>query len=82
MYRAPPGVLPAFPGAKRVRPKTPIGKAGLRARWKDEEGSIYEWDYQHGTVERYDHLGRHEGEFHPDTGLCLKEADPTRRVEP
>jgi hypothetical protein len=29
----------------------------MRARWKDEDGAIYEWDYAHGTVERYDSRG-------------------------
>ena len=28
----------------------------------------YEWDSQHGTVEKYDKKGRHLGEFDPDTG--------------
>ncbi len=27
---------------------------GLRRRWRDPDGVIYEWDYQHGTVEVYD----------------------------
>jgi hypothetical protein len=43
---------------------------------------IYEWDYQHGTVERYDRLGRHLGEFDPGTGVLISDADPARRVEP
>jgi hypothetical protein len=52
----------------RVRPKTPVkGGGGLRKRWKDAEGNIYEWDSQHGRLEKYDKRGRHLGEFDPDT---------------
>jgi Cytotoxic len=43
---------------------------------------IYEWDYLHGTVEMYDGLGRHLGEYDPVTGARIADADPTRRVEP
>jgi filamentous hemagglutinin len=35
-----------------------------------------------GTVEAYDARGRHIGEFDPINGRQLKEADPSRRVEP
>ncbi|MCG8164808.1 S-type pyocin domain-containing protein [Brenneria goodwinii] len=76
--------LPAFPDAKRAPRKTPIqGSSGqLRARWKDSEGRIYEWDSQHGTVEIYDRSGRrHIGEFDPITGKQTKPADPSRKVE-
>ena len=51
-------------------------------RWKDKKGRIYEWDYQHGTIELYDKLGKHLGEFNHITGEQLKPADPKRRVEP
>jgi Cytotoxic len=82
-YISPPSVLNAFPEAQQVRPKTFIrGTGKLRKRWKDKENNIYEWDYQHGSVEKYDRGGRHLGEFHPETGLLLKPADPNRRVEP
>ncbi|MGZ6669781.1 MAG: colicin E3/pyocin S6 family cytotoxin [Solirubrobacteraceae bacterium] len=73
--------LPGFPDARRVKPKTPK-MHGKRARWKDSRGRIYEWDYQHGAVEVYDSLGRHLGQFDPDTGDQQKPADPSRRVEP
>lgn len=75
--------LPAFPDAKKAPRKTVIqGGGGLRARWKDSKGKIYEWDSQHGTVEVYDKSGRrHLGEFDPATGKQTKPADPTRRVE-
>jgi hypothetical protein len=75
--------LPAFPKAQKVRPKTPVQGGGkLRARWQDPEGTIYEWDYQHGTVEAYNPRGKHLGEFDPKTGAQLKPADATRSVEP
>jgi len=75
--------LPAFPDAKRAPRKTAIqGGGGLRVRWKDSKGKIYEWDSQHGTVEVYDKSGRnHLGEFNPETGFQTKPADSSRRVE-
>ena len=50
----PPRQLPGFPDFLRVRPKTPIvgGGGKLRARWKDNGGTILEWNYQHGTIEK------------------------------
>jgi Cytotoxic len=49
-----PKELEAFPDAERAKPKTPVqGGGGLRQRWKDSDGNIYEWDRQHGTVEKY-----------------------------
>ncbi|MDU6410076.1 MAG: colicin E3/pyocin S6 family cytotoxin, partial [Yersiniaceae bacterium] len=85
-YYAPPQTkppLPAFPDAKRAPRKTAIqGGGGLRARWKDTQGKIYEWDSQHGTVEIYDKSGRrHLGEFDPVSGKQTKPANPTRKVE-
>lgn len=79
----PPAALPAFPGAARDRPKTPVqGGGGLRTRWTGPDGRIYEWDGQHGKVEVYDRRGRHRGEFDPDTGAQTKPAKPGRKVEP
>jgi hypothetical protein len=78
----PPRSLKAFPNAQRAKPKTPRPGGGLRARWKDDDGVIYEWDYQHGRAEKYDRMGRHLGEVDPETGDQVKEADPTRKVEP
>ncbi len=79
----PPKELTAFPTLKPVKPKTPVqGGSGLRKRWKDEVGNIYEWDSQHGTVEKYNKRGKHLGEFNPDTGELLKSADKTRSIEP
>lgn len=77
-----PKDLRAFPEAKRARPKTTVRGRGLRRRWKDAKGRIYEWDYRHGTVEVYDSHGNHLGEFDPDTGKQLRDADPARRVDP
>jgi hypothetical protein len=51
-------------------------------RWRYADGTIYEWDYQHGAVEVYDAQGRHSGEIDPDTGEPLSGPDHTRRVEP
>ena len=75
-YVPPPQNLPGFPTARRADPK------GRRKRWTDDDGNIFEWDYQHGAVEMYDKRGRHLGEFDHSTGAPLKEADPTRRIEP
>jgi RHS repeat-associated protein len=80
-YIPPPRGLDAFPDARRVPPKTGF-PGGLRARWKDSDGKIYEWDYQHGRVERYDRRGRHEGDFDPESGKATGPPDSTRRVEP
>ena len=79
----PPKVLPGFPGAQRVKPKTSIGGgAGKRARWRNPDGTICEWDYQHGRVEKYDKRGKHLGEFDPLTGKQTKGPDPDRSIEP
>ncbi|MGD9617570.1 MAG: colicin E3/pyocin S6 family cytotoxin [Alphaproteobacteria bacterium] len=75
-YIPAPEALPGFPHARRTDPK------GQRRRWIDESGRIFEWDYQHGTVELYDRRGRHIGEFDPVTGRRLKPRDQTRWIEP
>ncbi len=81
-YVPAPDDLPVFPEAKVVKRKTPRqGGAGLRKRWKDKD-YIYEWDGQHGKVEKYKASGKkHLGEFDPITGKQTKPADPTRSVE-
>ncbi|MGH8328882.1 MAG: colicin E3/pyocin S6 family cytotoxin [Pseudomonas fluorescens] len=82
-YHPKPAFLPAFPDAKWATPKTPIkGGGGLRPRWKDRSGTIYEWDFQHGAVEKYNKRGKHLGEYNHETGTQNKPADPTRKVEP
>lgn len=80
-YVPAPLLLRAFP-AHRVRTKTPRLGGGLRQRWKDQSGSICEWDYQHGRVEVDDRRGRHIGEYDPETGAQTKPANPDYQVEP
>ncbi|PMW70688.1 S-type Pyocin, partial [Pseudomonas sp. FW306-1C-G01A] len=58
------------------------GGGGKRARWKDPEGKIYEWDSESKAVEKYTKRGKHLGEFNHVTGEKTKDADPTRWVEP
>ena len=82
-YHPKPQTLPAYPDARWATPKTPIkGGGGLRPRWKDRDGVIYEWDFQHGAIEKYTKRGKHLGEFNHETGEQTKPADPTRRIEP
>lgn len=82
-HPTPTGVLPAFPDLVRGRSKTAVqGGGGLRPRWVDRAGNIYEWDRQHGTLEKYNKRGKHLGEFNHITGQQTKSADKTRRVEP
>lgn len=78
----PPRIPPAFKDELRlVRPKTPFG-GGLRRRWRDSQGRVYEWDYQHGAVEMYDAQGRHLGQFDAETGEKRKDPDSRRTIEP
>jgi hypothetical protein len=82
-HPTPKGVLPAFPDLVRGRSKTPVqGGGGLRPRWHDRSGNIYEWDRQHGAIEKYNKRGKHLGEFNHITGKQTKKADKTREVEP
>ncbi|KAA5837265.1 colicin E3/pyocin S6 family cytotoxin [Saccharopolyspora hirsuta] len=86
-YHPPPKgrSLPGFPDTQRVTPKTPVqGGGGLRPRWKDRKGNIYEWDYQHGEVEVYNKRGKHQGAFDPETGQPIEGKGPVpgREVEP
>ena len=82
-YHPPPKGLSAFPDAKITTRKTPLkGGSGLRKRWKTKDGTIFEWDSQHGAVEKYNKRGKHLGEFNPETGEQTKNADSTREVEP
>lgn len=82
-YIPAPKELAGFPCLKRGRPKTrAAGGGGLRKRWVDNEGAIYEWDGRHGTVEKYSRTGKHLGEFDPSSGEQLKPPDPARTVEP
>lgn len=82
-YHPPPKELAAFPNAKVAPRKTSVkGGGGLRKRWKTQTGEIFEWDSQHGTVEKYNKRGKHLGEFDAETGTQTKSADSTREVEP
>lgn len=82
-YFPAPKDIPGIDGLVPVRRKTAVRGGGMRRkRWKDAGGNIYEWDYQHGTVEKYDSRGRHQGEFDPNSGEQTKPRDPNRRVEP
>jgi len=82
-YVPPPAndALPAFPLARRSKGKTGFS-GGIRRRWKDVDGTILEWDYQHGRVEKYDGRGNHLGEFDPATGHQVGSPQPGRTVEP
>jgi hypothetical protein len=82
-YKPPPKTLPGFPKAAGVRPKTSVDSIGnkKRKRWAEPDGTIYEWDYLHGTVEKYDKQGRHQGEFHPD-GRKAQGPIRNRRIRP
>ena len=83
-YKTPPKELPGVPDAKPSKPKTPKqgGNSGKRKRWKDSDGNIYEWDYQHGDVEKYDKRGKHKGSIDPNTGEQTKPPVKGRTVEP
>ncbi|UVM62372.1 colicin E3/pyocin S6 family cytotoxin [Pseudomonas sp. B21-010] len=81
-YHPKPAFLPAFPTAKWAPSKTRMKGGGLRPRWKDKEKFIYEWDFQHGAVEKYNKRGKHLGEFDHITGAQTKPANPTRWIEP
>ncbi|MEE6040078.1 colicin E3/pyocin S6 family cytotoxin, partial [Avibacterium paragallinarum] len=75
--------ITGFKDLINAKMKTPVQGGGKRReRWKDREGNIYEWDSQHGTMEKYNKRGKHLGEFDFKTGKQIKSADPTRRIEP
>lgn len=81
-YHPAPKLFEAFPDLQRAKPKTPIqGGGGLRKRWTDKKGNIYEWDSQHGTLEKYSRKGKHIGEFDPKTGRQTKQADLSRDIK-
>ena len=74
-YVTPPKVLPAFPNARRMSPQAPR----QRKWWRDPDGTTYEWDYQHGAVEKYSKNGKHLGEYDANTGAQTKPPDPGRK---
>ncbi|MHC8337473.1 colicin E3/pyocin S6 family cytotoxin [Pseudomonas sp. HLT2-19-2] len=77
-----PGASARVSGCDQLVPCRPKKGGGLRDRWKDEDGTIYEWDSQHGALEKYNKRGKHLGEFNPDTGAQTRPANKTRAVEP
>ena len=82
-YIPAPDELPGIPDAFKQKRKTPVlGGSLLRKRWKDKDGNIYEWDYLHGELEKYDKHGKHLGSVDPKTGEQLKPAEKGRKVEP
>jgi len=81
-YHPKPKLLAAFPKARWARSKTLMKGGGKRPRWKEPDGTIYEWDSQHGAVEKYTKHGIHLGEFDHLTGKQRKPAKPGRTVEP
>ena len=42
--------------------------AGMRQRWKEDDGTIFEWGYQHGHIEMYDWRGKHVSGFDAGSG--------------
>ncbi|NOI81671.1 filamentous hemagglutinin N-terminal domain-containing protein [Vibrio tubiashii] len=82
-YIPAPKNINGISGLTIAKSKTSVQGGGkLRRRWKDSKGNIYEWDYQHGEVEKYNKRGKHLGQFNPETGEQTKPADKTRKVEP
>jgi hypothetical protein len=81
-YRIAPTETPGIPGLKVGKRKTPVqGGGGLRKRWTDVDGNIYEWDSRHGALEKYNSNGGHLGEFDPATGNQTKPADASRNIK-
>ncbi|MDU8925686.1 colicin E3/pyocin S6 family cytotoxin, partial [Pasteurellaceae bacterium LIM206] len=75
--------ITGFKDLIKVKDKTPVQGGGkLRPRWKDHDGNIFEWDSQHGTLEKYNKRGVHLGEFDYKSGIQTKPANPNRRVKP
>ncbi|MFE0028135.1 colicin E3/pyocin S6 family cytotoxin [Amycolatopsis sp. NPDC059021] len=83
-YIPPPkGPPPGVKGATIADRKTSVqGGGGLRKRWKDDKGNIYEWDSRHGEWEMYNKRGKHQGVLDSNTGEQIKGPDPSRSVEP
>ncbi|WP_253918879.1 colicin E3/pyocin S6 family cytotoxin [Vibrio sp. Vb339] len=82
-YIPAPKNINGISGLTIAKSKTSVQGGGkLRRRWKDSKGNIYEWDYQHGEVEKSNKRGKHLGQFNPETGEQTKPADKTRKVEP
>ncbi len=76
----PPRSLPGFPNAVLTKPKAEAGKKP-RPRWKEKDGTFYEFDRRHGTVEKYDPRGKHQAEFTID-GNPTKPPNPDYKAIP
>ncbi len=76
-----PAHLPSPRTPSRRPTQTRAIRPGRRKRWVDDEGNIYEWDYQHGAVEKYSKKGKHLGEYDAETGTQNKPGDSTRKPE-
>ncbi|WP_412548802.1 colicin E3/pyocin S6 family cytotoxin [Rhizobium leguminosarum] len=75
-YFPPPKTAEGIPGIPDLQKGKPVGG---RARWYDSKGNIYEWDYQHGKIEKFDKSGKkHLGEYDPVTGAQTKPPKPGR----
>ena len=72
--------LNGFPSTFLVKPKTAFA-GGKRRRWKDIDGMIYEWDYLHGQIEKYNSRSRNLGDFHWPSGRQIGGAHLARGLE-
>lgn len=58
------------------------GVRGGRKVWRDAvEDLFYTWDGLHGEIEVFNRRGRHLGAADPVSGVMIKEADRTRRLD-
>ena len=78
-FVAPPN-LPGFPNATLDKPKATRGHKP-RTRWREKDGTFYEFDRRHGTIEKYDKRGNHQGEFTVD-GRQTKPPNPNYKAIP
>jgi len=69
-----PDFLPAFPNAVRVRPREG------RIRWRDRDGSLFEWESRDGALQAFGAHGWHLGEYDHVHGGNLKLAEAGRRT--
>lgn len=54
-YFPPPRTSEGITGIPGLVKDKPISG---RPRWHDKKGNIYEWDFQHGTLEKFDKTGK------------------------
>ncbi len=58
-----------------------VRRLGGTARWRDDEGRIYEWDGLHEELEKYTRHGRHLGAVDPRTGKIIKQPVKGRKID-